>query len=230
MASSPYRSLIDATERDVQLVLVGGEPLVGDLELMRQLRPNDFEEIRSACECYRKGVVFTRPEIPKGDETLAVSEQILNSGLVALGGDNPPAGGGPADDSNTYSYLKQHFTLPFPMTDAQFRQLVLTPQAGTVGGRLNLERLTLAPPLEDEDAFFFDLLGAQINLATGLIDDPTPPFQLYPSNLNQAPGGKDPFSPEAFEEVWYPLPTSGKSETVTTAMCMTTASPCERRQ
>ena len=45
------------------------------------------------------------------------------------------------------------------MTDAQFMQLVLIPTAGTVGGKLNLKRLTLTPLLTGEDEFFFDVLG-----------------------------------------------------------------------
>jgi Amidohydrolase family len=131
---SPYRSLIDATERDVRLVLVGGDPLVGDVDVMQRLKPNQYELVNSTCECYQKALDVRKAGIPKGDETLADIQQKLDEGLIALGGDNPPKGGGPAPISNTYSYLKQHFTLPFPMTDAQFTQLVLIPFAGTVGG------------------------------------------------------------------------------------------------
>jgi 5-methylthioadenosine/S-adenosylhomocysteine deaminase len=200
---SPYRSLIDATERDVRLVLVGGDPLEGDQALVDQLKPGQGEAILSTCDGYQKAVVVTKARVPKGDETFATIEKMLNDGLVALGGDNPPPGGGPADLLNTYSYLKQHFTLPFPMTDAQFMQLVLIPEAGTVGGKLNLERLTLTPLFTIDDEFFFDLLGDRINPATGLLDDPTPPFKLYLSNENQLENGVNPFAPEAFEDRWY---------------------------
>jgi len=203
LPSSPYRSLIDATERDVRLVMVGGDPLVGERDLMNQLKPGVTETIISSSEFYQKGVVVMKEGVPKGNETLATIEQLLNEGLIALGGDNPPPEGGPADISNTYSYLKQHFALPFPMTDAQFMQLVLIPRAGTIGGKLNLERLTLAPLLTDDDDFFFDVLGDRIDPATGLLDDPTPPFKLYASNENQLQAGVDPFAPEAFEDRWY---------------------------
>ena len=64
------------------------------------------------------------------------------------------------------------------MTDAQFMQLVLIPEAGTIGGKLNLERLTLTPLFTIDDQFFFDVLGDRINSVTGLLDDPTPPFKL----------------------------------------------------
>ena len=89
------------------------------------------------------------------------------------------------------------------MTDAQFMQLVLIPTAGTVGGKLNLERLELAPLFTAEDEFFFDVLGDRVNPATGLLDDPTPPFKLYLSNENQLENGVDPFASEAFEDRWY---------------------------
>jgi 5-methylthioadenosine/S-adenosylhomocysteine deaminase len=200
---SPYRSLIDATERDVRLVLVGGDPLEGDQALIDQLKSGRGEAVLSTCDGCQKAVVVTKAGVPKGDETFAVIEKLLNDGLVALGGDNPPQGGGPADLSNTYSYLKQHFTLPFPMTDAQFMQLVLVPEAGTVGGKLNLERLTLTPLFTIDDEFFFDVLGDRVNPATGLLDDPTPPFKLYLSNENQLENGLNPFAPRAFEDRWY---------------------------
>jgi hypothetical protein len=205
--SSPYRSLIDATERDVQLVMVGGDPLVGNVALMQLLKPGQAELIRSSCACYQKAITVTKPGIPKGDETLADIQQALDTGLTALGGDHPPPGGGPAGLTNTYGYLKQHFTLPFPMTDPQFTQLVLIPIAGLApGDKLNLERLTLTPLLENDDEFFFDVLGARISSMTGLLTDATPPFLLYPSNANQLQGGDNPFAPGDYEDRWYRLP------------------------
>jgi hypothetical protein len=126
--------------------------------------------------------------------------------LTALGGDHPPPGGGPAGLTNTYGYLKQHFTLPFPMTDAQFTQLVLIPIAGFApGDKLNLERLTLTPLLENDDEFFFDVLGARIISMTGLLLDATPPFMLYPLNANQLQSGDNPFAPDDYENRWYRL-------------------------
>jgi len=82
-------------------------------------------------------------------------------------------------------------------------QLVLIPNAGTVDGKLNLERLTLTPLFTVEDDFFFDILGDRIDAATGLLEDPSPPFKLYPSNENQLENGIDPFAPQLFEERWY---------------------------
>jgi 5-methylthioadenosine/S-adenosylhomocysteine deaminase len=86
--SSPYRSLIDATERDVRLVMVGGDPLVGDVDLMQQLKPGQAELIHSSCACYQKAITVTKPGVPKGDETLSDIHQALDTGLTALGGDH----------------------------------------------------------------------------------------------------------------------------------------------
>lgn len=202
---SPYRSLIDATERDVRLVVVGGEPLVGDVDVLEQLKPDDAEVIASGCGCYQKAIDVTRPGVEKGGETVAEIQRMLSDGLAALGGDAPPANGGPAELSNTYSYLKQHVVLPFPMTDAQFRQFVLIPIAGTIDGKLNLERVQLTPILTDEDDFLFDVLGARTDPATGLISDVTPPFGLYSANFNQQSNGDNPFAAASFEDRWYPL-------------------------
>jgi 5-methylthioadenosine/S-adenosylhomocysteine deaminase len=124
LPSSPYRRLIDATERDVRLVLVGGDPLVGDRDLMDHLKPGQDEPVISTSDGYQKAAVVTKAGVPKGDETFAVVKKLLNDGPVALGGDKPPPGGGPADLSNTYSYLKQHFTLPFSMTDSVCSQIM----------------------------------------------------------------------------------------------------------
>ena len=207
LPSSPYRSLIDATERDVRLVIVGGDPLVGDVDLMQQLKPGQGEVIQSSCSCYQKAITVTKPGIAKGNETLSDIQQALNTGLIALGGDHPTPGGGPANLTNTYSYLKQHFPLPFPMTDAQFTQLVLIPIAGLApGNKVNLERLTLTPLLVDDDELFFDVLGARISRTTGLLIDATPPFLLYPSNINQLQDGDNPFAPDDYENRWYHLP------------------------
>jgi len=179
--------------------------------------------VNSTCECYQKALDVRKAGILKGDETLADIQQKLEEGLIALGGDNPPKGGGPAPISNTYSYLKQHFTLPFPMTDAQFTQLVLIPFAGTVGGNLNLERLMLTPLLQDEDEFFFDVLGVRISPTTGLLGDPSPPFMLYRSNPNQEQNGVNSYATEAYEDRWYPLPTAMRpisSKSKSTDMCV----------
>ena len=64
-----------------------------------------------------------------------------------------------------------------------------SPLAERVGvlpdGSLNLERVQLAPLFAADDDFHGYLLHGEIDQATGLLADPTPPFALYPANLNQ---------------------------------------------
>lgn len=215
LPSSPYRSLIDATERDVRLVLVGGDPLVGDLAVMQRLKPGDHEVITSVCGGYRQAVDVTKTGVPLGDETLADIERQLNDALIGLGGDHPPAAGGPADATNTYSFLKSRIPGASALSDELFRQLVLVPIAGTIDGtpaaKLNLERLTLTPLLTEDDGFFFDLVGGRVDPVTHTIDDATPPYLLYPSNVNQAWYGADPFSPARFQERWYSPARRGRA-------------------
>ena len=68
---SPYRRLIDATEQDVALVMVGGIAQAGDVEVMSSLKPGDFEVISSQAGCFDKAIDLTDPSIPNGSETLA---------------------------------------------------------------------------------------------------------------------------------------------------------------
>jgi Amidohydrolase family len=59
LPDSPYRNLIDATERDVRLVLVNGEPLCGDVDIMEKLKPGDYEVIPSGAGCFSKAIDVT---------------------------------------------------------------------------------------------------------------------------------------------------------------------------
>ena len=56
LPASPYRSLIEAAERDVRLVLVGGEPLAGDVALMEDLKPGDNEVVDSEAGEFHKAI------------------------------------------------------------------------------------------------------------------------------------------------------------------------------
>ena len=119
----------------------------------------------------------------KETQTFEYIEQVLRNSLTALGGDNPPPEGGPADNSNTYSYLKANIPGASFLTDAQFRQQLtfffgLDPQ-----GRLNLEAIQLLPLLVEDDDFYFNLLGGEFFPDSGLIADPSPPFRLYRRTL-----------------------------------------------
>ena len=105
---SVYRDLIDAGEQNVELVLVGGDPRAGDPDLMNALKPGDTETVTCTSGGYQKAVDITNTgSNPTTSETLAQTSAELSAGLAALGGDHPPAGGGPGP-GNTYGYLQAH--------------------------------------------------------------------------------------------------------------------------
>jgi hypothetical protein len=182
-----YRALIDATERDVSLVLVGGEPLAGEIELMSALKPGDFEVVTSTLGAFDKAVdVTSAAPVPEASETLEELTAELRLGLAALGGDNPPLGGGPGPATNTYSYLKAHVSggAAAGLPDSVFRGLLAANVGVLPDGSLNLERVQLIPLLQAEDDFLSRLIHADVDASTGLLADDTPPYKLYPANLN----------------------------------------------
>jgi 5-methylthioadenosine/S-adenosylhomocysteine deaminase len=184
---SPYRQLIDAGERDVHLVMVGGEPLAGDVKLMNELKPGNSEVVSSACGGYSKAIDFTKPGVPGGDETFATIRSKLENGLAALGGDLPPSSGGLSGPTNTYHTLKASFPGAAALSDADFRTQMLEPQFGTVNGSINLERIQLTPLFETDDHLLTHVLTGHTNKKTGVVADRAPPYKLYPANLAHLP-------------------------------------------
>jgi 5-methylthioadenosine/S-adenosylhomocysteine deaminase len=203
LPDSPYRNLIDATEEDVRLVLVNGEPLSGDVALMAALKASDYEVVTSSSGCFQKAIDVTNPAVPQGTETFADMQTALRDALNAMGGDNPPAEGGPADDSNTYSYLKAHIPGASALTDAQFRQLLTSYFKLAPNGRLNMEGIQLTPVLVEDDDFYFHLLGGEVFANSGLIADTTPPFGLYLANFNQIQLLGNPFIANGYRDRYY---------------------------
>jgi hypothetical protein len=171
---------------------------------MDVLKPGDYEIVTSTAGCFQKAIDVTNPAVPQGTETLAQIERALRDGLNAMGGDNPPSGGGPAPNSNTYSYLKAHVAggAAAGLTDAQFRQLLTSYFGLTPDRRLNIEGLQLAPLLVEDDDFYFHLLGAEV-FRSGLIADPTPPFMLYLANFNQVQASGNPFSAQDYRDRYF---------------------------
>ena len=203
LPDSPYRNLIDATEEDIHLVLVNGEPLAGDVALMAALKPGDYEVINSEGGCFQKAIDVTNLAVPKGTQTFALIQQSLRNALTALGGDNPPAEGGPADNSNTYSYLKANIPGAGVLTDSQFRQRLAIFVELDSQGRLNLEAIQLSPLLVEDDDFYFHLLGGDLFTESGLIADTTPPFRLYPANFNHLQSSGNPFAAPDYRDRYF---------------------------
>jgi cytosine/adenosine deaminase-related metal-dependent hydrolase len=184
--ASPYRSLIDAGEDDIRLVLIDGEPVAGTEQRMEKLDPGGAEVLAAPGSAYRRAIDVTDPAAVEGGETFAQFSEELGLGLAALGGDTPPAGGGPAPDSNTFSYLKARWNHGAYATasDADFRTVLNGFFGLDPNGRLNIEAVQLKPVIDDADDFLGHLLNGDVDPNTGLIADPTPPFGLYPANLN----------------------------------------------
>jgi hypothetical protein len=194
---SPYRTLIDATERDVQLVMVGGVPLAGDVVVMGQLKPNDFEVLHSAAGCFDKAIDITDASVPGGSQTLAQVYTSISVGMRALGGDYPPAGGGPSSPfTNTWSYLKAGFPGGAALTDAQFNFFVLVNFFGlTPDGLINLEAMVPPPFFTVDDTWWLATLGAKVAA--------TSPYKPYAANANQIGVSGNPLAAEVFEQRWY---------------------------
>lgn len=200
MPDSPYRALIDATERDVRLVLVDGTPVAGDVDAMRAAGATGSTVVRSATGRYTKAVAFRTQ--PSARLRIGAVEQTLAAALRALGGDGAKRASGRPTTKASFSYLRARWNggKDKAMSNATFRDAVLAPRFGLVGGRVNLERIELAPLLTDDDHFFFTVLEGRRTRA-GLPDDPAPPFHLYAANVNQAHAGGNPFA--RFEARWY---------------------------
>jgi hypothetical protein len=58
---------------------------------------------------------------------------------------------------------------------------------------VNAEGIRLSPLFAKDNSLWFGVLEGRA--------DPDPPFRLYPSNVNQASGGRNPFA--GFERRWY---------------------------
>jgi 5-methylthioadenosine/S-adenosylhomocysteine deaminase len=193
---SVYRALIDAGEREVELVLVAGQPRAGDSALMTASGAVGAELVTCTVGGFDKAVAIGTP-------TVAQTTSDLAAGLNALGGDHPPAGGGPGPADNTYSYLQAHVDggVLAGLPAMFFRFLLASELDDTLpDGSLNLESIRLAPLFEQDDRLLLALLHGDLDPATGLVADPAPPYRLYPADLNFITPNGNPFndlSPEA---------------------------------
>jgi hypothetical protein len=116
-------------------------------------------------------------------------QSTLADAMAALGGD-------PASTPRTYSWLQQRasYGALTNLPPAAFRS-VLTPQLDSgPDGNPNIEALQLSPLLQADDDFFGKVLAGALDLACGLIADPTPPFTLYRANLNHITAAGSPFA------------------------------------
>ena len=78
--ADPYRALVESTERDVALAVVGGDPVWGDVDVLRRLKPGDHEVVDSGCG-FSKAVDATTAAAPKGEQTVAELRSTLARAL-----------------------------------------------------------------------------------------------------------------------------------------------------
>ena len=65
----PYRNLIEAIDADVRLTVVNGQPVFGDVDLMSQLKGDDWELVEGPG--FNKAVDVTDRSIPEGTQSWA---------------------------------------------------------------------------------------------------------------------------------------------------------------
>jgi hypothetical protein len=206
--ASPYRRLIDATERNVSLVMVGGIAQAGDVAVMSALKPGDFEVVASGTGCFEKAIDVTAPALPKGTDSLAQVMTGITEALRALGGDQPPAGGGPSSPlANTWSYLKARIPGASALPDLTFN-FGLATFFPTADGRVNLEAITAPPLFTVDDDWWFATLASLRDSMSGLTADTDPPYAPYLSNSNHDTPAGSPFAADVFHDRWYEVPCS----------------------
>jgi hypothetical protein len=84
--------------------------------------------------------------------------------------------------------------LQFPGSLDQFTEALAEFVDVLPNGSLDIERVQLAPLFAADDDVLGHLLRGDVDPATGLGADPTPPFALYPANLNHIGPPGNPFA------------------------------------
>ena len=106
-AETAYRDLIDAREEDLELILVAESRSPATwtsvcVEASRfRARHQLGGRLRESGRCDDRG-----PAHRRGQRDPGPVQRWAPARLDCLGGDNPPAGGGPGPPDNTYSYLQ----------------------------------------------------------------------------------------------------------------------------
>ena len=191
--------------------MVGGIAQAGDVEAMSSLKPGDFEVISSQAGCFDKGIDLTTPSIPNGSDTLAEISARVADGMRALGGDQPPAGGGPSSPLvNTWSYLKAHIPGASALSDLAFNFGLAFYFGMTADGKVNLEAMTPPPLFTIDDHWWFATLASVRDAVTGVTVDSAPPYAPYAWNANHDTPFGNPFAPPLFHDRWYNAPCAAR--------------------
>lgn len=104
----PYLSLIKSTERHLQLVMVGGEPLYGSKAIFEELKPDDHELLEVAG--VQKALDVTYEGVDKGEQTFEEISQLLNSAVQFEFEDMYSTFGGGMTEEEFSSFLNKKFS------------------------------------------------------------------------------------------------------------------------
>ena len=136
----PYRSLIDSTEVDVQLVVIGGDPLYGNVEYMEALKPGDHEVIRTPFG-FSKAIDVTKDK-DGDDNDIFMGDQKLSDMKILL------------EDCLEFDmeYMEENFRGDWIDDGISFEEYVQKEfSRGTASGRLD-------PFYHCVDQYFFDAM------------------------------------------------------------------------
>jgi hypothetical protein len=137
-----FHAPIAATEEDVFLTVVDGDPLYGRTDWMAILKPGDYETIGSACG-FQVGLDVTDPSVLGGTELFSDISNLLSAASVF-----------------DFQYMKTHFQDPTVagMSDAEFQAYLDTRFP------LGIIPKPLDPIWVIDDGDYFDGLRTQTNV------------------------------------------------------------------
>jgi hypothetical protein len=155
-AATPYRSLIEATEEDVLLTVVDGDPLYGRPAYLAALKPGDFETITSTCS-FEAAIDITDPNVPLGNETFSEVVGLLGAASVfdfqhMKNNFRDPTVAG-MTDPEFQAYLDQHF--PLGIVPKSLDPFWVADDADYFEGLRNETNVTALNPLATLDTEFF---------------------------------------------------------------------------
>ncbi len=135
----PYRALIEATEAQIDLVVIGGEPYYGDASVLQQLKGSDQETVgRPGGRA--KAVDVTRAGITKGTQSYATIRDTLDAALAVDAG-----------------WLRTRLAGTSGFTTAQVRDYIADEFP------LGLHAFDLDPPYAGSDSHYFDAIRRSRN-------------------------------------------------------------------
>lgn len=176
-SGDPYRNLVDATESNVGLVLVGGEPLYGDAATMSGLKSASVLETLDDLPGRPKLLDLQRPSLPKGGQSLPTIQQTLATAAAedpaalaqVLNAGDPTLPDPFKAREAMASYLVQNLSGPIPpeLNDPANQPITASDVASYVSLKFpNAQPLPAIDPIfEQTDDAFFAAVHANLHFA-----------------------------------------------------------------